>query len=57
MQYERFKLKYPLKCVVVRVWEKHRWVNIVNFYNPILKISIRDLEEVMEHIGTPVIWV
>ncbi len=32
-------------------------MNIVNFYNPCLQISIGDLEEVMEQIGTPVIWV
>lgn len=57
VQYKRMKIKSPLECVIARVWGGHEWVNIVNFYNPCLPISIGDLEDIMEQIGTPVIWV
>lgn len=56
VQYQQVEMKSSLECVVVRVWEKARWVSIVNFYNPCLPINISDMEEVMEQIGEPVIW-
>lgn len=31
-------------------------MSIVNFYNPCLPINLSDMEEVMEQIGEPVIW-
>ena len=56
VQYQQVEIKTALECVVVRVWEKCRWVNIVNFYNPCLTINISELEEVIEQIGVPIIW-
>lgn len=57
VQYQRVEIQSALECVVVRVWGKNGWVNIVNFYNPCLQINISELEGVMEQIGNPVIWV
>ena len=56
VKYQRVQINSSLECVVVKVWENNKWVNIVNFYNPCLPVSIIDLEEIMEQIGVPVIW-
>lgn len=56
VQYQKVKLKSTLECIIVRVWGQHRWINIVNFYNPCIQINISELESVMG-TGAPVIWV
>ena len=56
VKYQRVQIKSSLECVVVKVWENNKWVNIVNFYNPCLPVDIIDLAEIMEQIGAPIIW-
>ena len=48
VKYQRVQIKSSLECVVVKVWENNKWVNIVNFYNPCLPVDIIDDEEIME---------
>lgn len=57
VQYQRVTLWTQLECVAVRVCCKQRRMSIVNFYNPCMQFKISELEEVMEAVGAPVVWV
>lgn len=57
VQYQTVSLKSQLECMVVRVWSTQGKINVINFYNPCKHVNTSTLDEILQLVGAPVVWV
>lgn len=57
IQYRRVEVVSAIECVIAEVWCSKGRISLVNTYNPCQRLSVADLDQIMDKVREPVIWV
>lgn len=57
IQYKPVKWEGALECVITQVWCHEGKFNLINCYNPCKPLVQAEFEDILDRVGTPIIWV
>lgn len=57
VQYRRIDIKIDIECVAVEIWSTQGRISVINFYNPCIQLDSDKLDQIMEKVRSPVVWV
>lgn len=57
VQYREKNIQSDYECVVTEVWGVKGSLSVVNFYNPCQALDADKLDQIMEQVRPPVVWI
>lgn len=56
VEYKVVPIESNLELIVIEIWSTTGRISLLNFYNPCLRLSAVELEDIMRQVRPPVIW-